>query len=83
MVKKLGSGLEELKRFARRCLDAGGIPIIRTRYGGKRLPGGAVIVACWGKGEEVPGGTITDIPLEVIERMEKTKGDYKWLLGLT
>jgi len=83
VVKVLGRGLEALKSFARKCLDAGGVPIFRTKYGGKRLPNNAVIVACWGKGDVVKGGTITDVPIDVIEKMEKTKGDYKWLLGYT
>ena len=79
----LGEGLSALKDFARRCLDAGGVPIFRTKYGGRRLPNNAVIAACWGKGDVVKGGTITNVPIDVIEKMEKTKGDYKWLLGMT
>ena len=83
MGKQIGSGLTALKDFARRCLAAGGIPIFRTRYGGKRLPNNSVVAACWGKGDTVKGGTITDVPLEIIERMEKETGDYKWLLRVT
>lgn len=81
MAKVIGSGLEALKEFARRCLDAGGVPIFRTKYGGRRLPENSVVAACWGKGDVVKGGTIKNVPTDVIERMEKTKGDYKWLLG--
>ena len=83
MGRIIGRGLEALKEFARKCLYAGGVPIFRTRYGEKRLPNNAVVAACWGKGDVVKGGTITDVPIEVIEKMEKTKGDYKWLLGYT
>jgi len=79
MGRVLGSGVSALKSFLERCLAAGGIPIFRTKYGGKRLPGNAVIAACWGKGEEVPGGTITDVPSHIIEEMEKRPGDWKWL----
>ena len=81
MAKVIGSGVAKLKEFARRCLDAGGIPIFRTKYGERRLPNNAVIVACWGKGDVVKGGTVTDVPIDIIEKLEKTKGDYKWLLG--
>ena len=80
MTRILGSGLEALKAFVRRCLAAGGIPIIRTRYGGKRLPNNAVVVACWGKGKEVPGGTITGIPEHILQKLEEMKGDYKWIM---
>lgn len=79
MGRVLGSGLAAIRNFIEKCLAAGGVPIFRTKYGGKRLPGNAVIAACWGAGEKVPGGTITDVPLEIIERMEKTRGDWKWL----
>jgi len=79
MGKVLGSGLEAIRDFIRRCTAAGGVPIFRTKYGGRRLPGNAVIAACWGKGKEVPGGTITDVPIDIINEMEKRAGDWKWL----
>jgi len=75
----LGKGLAAIKDFIRECVSAGGVPIFRTKYGGKRLPGNAVIAACWGAGDKVKGGTITDVPLEIIEKMEKTTGDWRWL----
>ena len=80
MGKVLGSGVSVLRDFLRRCTAAGGVPIIRTKYGGRRLPGNAIVVACWGKGKEVPGGTITDIPTDLIEEMERRAGDWKWLM---
>jgi len=82
MARILGSGMSALREFVNRCLAAGGIPIVRTRYGKKRLPGNKVVVACWGKGAEVPGGTITDIPVDIIEKLERTTGDWQWLKGL-
>jgi len=86
MGRVLGSGLSALRDFIERCLRAGGVPIIRTRYGGRRLPGNAVVVACWGKGKEVPGGTITDIPADILSELERRVGDWRWLaqrLGIT
>ena len=80
MAKVIGTGLGALKEFARRCLSAGGIPLVRTRYGGRRLPESSVVVACWGKGREVPGGTIKGVPMDVIERLERETGDYRWLV---
>jgi len=79
MAKVLGTGLSAVKAFVERCLAAGGTPIFRTKYGGRRLPNNAVVAACWGKGSEVPGGTITGVPTEIIERMERERGDWKWL----
>jgi len=79
MVRIIGSGTEGLKKFIEKCRKAGGTPIFRTKYSGKRLPGNAVIVACYGKGREVPGGTIVNVPEELIAEMEKRVGDWKWL----
>ncbi len=79
MGRVIGSGLSAIKEFIEKCLAAGGTPIFRTRYGDRRLPGNAVIAACWGKGKEVPGGMITDVPPHIIEEMEKRPGDWKWL----
>jgi len=86
MGRVIGRGLEALRNFISKCIAAGGVPIFRTKYGGKRLPGNAVIAACWGKGKEVPGGTILDVPPDIIAEMERRTGDWKWLaerLGIT
>jgi len=79
MGRVLGSGIEALRSFLSKCLAAGGVPIFRTRYGDKRLPNNAVIAACWGKGKEVPGGTILNVPEDIIVEMERRAGDWKWL----
>lgn len=79
MAKVIGRGIEALRSFIARCTAAGGVPIFRTKYGGRRLPGNSVIAACWGKGKEVPGGTITDVPSDIIAEMEERTGDWKWL----
>jgi hypothetical protein len=76
---KIGSGTSAIKAFIEKCLAAGGVPLFRTKYGGKRLPESAVIAACWGKGAEVKGGTITDVPADILAEMEKRAGDWKWL----
>ena len=79
MAKVLGEGLETLRRFIRECVNAGGVPIFRTKYGGRRIKGNGVVAACWGAGEKVKGGTITNVPPDIIEEMEKRVGDWKWL----
>ena len=38
MGRVLGRGLEAIRSFIARCTAAGGVPIFRTKYGGKRLP---------------------------------------------
>jgi hypothetical protein len=80
-MAEIGSGMGAVKEFARRCVEAGGIPIFKTRFGGKRYENNAVVASCWGKASVVKGGKITNVPLDVIEKMEKTRGDYKWILG--
>jgi hypothetical protein len=79
MARILGTGVEALRDFISKCLAAGGTPLIRTRYGGRRLPENSVVVACWGKGREVPGGTIKGVPADIIEEAEKRIGDWRWL----
>jgi len=58
------------------------VPIIRTKYGGKPLPNSSVIVACWGHGNEVRGGEITNIPADVLQRLSMTKDKYKIVSSL-
>lgn len=82
MANILGSGVGALKSWVAQCESAGGVPIIRTKYGGKPLPNSAVVVACWGHGNQVKGGEITDIPADVLQRLSMTKDKYKLLSSL-
>lgn len=79
MVRVIGRGIKDLVDFIRKCLDAGGVPIIRGKYGGRAFEN-KVVVACWGKREEVEGGTILDIPPDVIRKINEKIGDWKWIL---
>ena len=79
MGKKLGEGLEAIRKFIRECVAAGGVPIFRTKYGGRRIKGNGVVAACWGAGDRVPGGTIYNVPPDIIREMEEKVGDWKWL----
>jgi len=80
MVNVIGRGLAALKDWVEKCLRADGIPIFRTKFAGKRLPNNGVIVACYRAGKEVPGGTIEEIPIDFIEKMEEGTGDWKWIV---
>ncbi|MGC8578136.1 MAG: hypothetical protein ACP5KW_09155 [Thermoproteota archaeon] len=82
MAKVLGSGVGALQEFIRKCETAGGVPIIRTKYGGRPLKNNRVIVACWGAREEAPGGTIENVPPDVIATLQKERGAYKKLVPL-
>jgi len=79
MVNVIGRGTEGIREFIRKCTAVGGVPIFRTKYGGKRFPNNGIIAACWGAGDKVKGGMITDVPPDLIEEMEKRSGDWKWL----
>jgi len=83
MTTIIGKGVEDLVKWVKECVDAGGVPLITTKYAGRRFEyegKPAVVVRCWGAGERVKGGMIYDIPEELIEKFEKYIGDYKWLL---
>jgi hypothetical protein len=82
MANIIGSGVEALRSWVAQCNSAGGVPIIRTKYGGKPLPNSSVIVACWGHGNEVRGGEITNIPADVLQRLSMTKEKYKIVSSL-
>jgi hypothetical protein len=82
MANVLGSGVDALRSWVAQCNAAGGVPIIRTKYGGKPLPNSSVIVACWGHGSEVRGGEITNISPDVLQRLSMTKDKYKMLSSL-
>ena len=82
MANIIGSGVEALRSWVAQCNSAGGVPIIRTKYGGKPLPNSSVIVACWGHGNEVKGGEITNIPADILQRLSMTKDKYKIVSSL-
>ena len=78
MSNILGSGVEALVEFVKKCRAAGGTPMLRTGYGGVEFED-KLVVACWGEADKVPGGTITNIPKQLIDKCRETKGDYKYL----
>jgi hypothetical protein len=81
MAKIIGSGDNAVKSFVDQCKTAGGIPIIRDRYGGNELPDGEVVVACWGKASQVPGGTVTNVSPSIRNILNSNvRGKYKQLM---
>jgi hypothetical protein len=77
MPNVIGRGVEALKKFIKDCKNAGGVPIVRTRYGGRRL--NFVVATCWGMRDVVRGGAIVDVPSEIIDALEKARVKYKYL----
>lgn len=55
--------------------------MFRTRYAGARWDEGMVMAVCYGE-EEPPesGGFFIETPEEDIEQMEKTTGDWRWIV---
>jgi pyruvate/oxaloacetate carboxyltransferase len=81
MAKVIGTGDSAVKNFVNQCKAAGGIPIIRDKYGGNEFPNGEVVVACWGKASQVPGGTITNVSSSMRELLSSSvKGKYRQLM---
>jgi hypothetical protein len=39
-----------------------------------------VLVACYGRADQVPGGFFENVPREDIERMEREVGDFRFVL---
>jgi len=81
MAKVIGTGDSAVRNFVSQCKAAGGIPIIRDKYGGNVLPNGEVVVACWGKASQVPGGTITGVSSAITDLLSSNaRGKYKQLM---
>jgi len=83
MVHVLGKGPKTLVKFILECLRVGGTPIIVPRYGGSQLeyegmP--SVQVRCYGAADRLKGGTIVDIPKDLIELSMTVKGDWRYIL---
>ena len=66
--------------FISDCLDADGVPMFRTRFGGRRFDG-LVLGICWGVKGAVPSVWFKAIPHEDLERLEAKTGDWHWLLA--
>jgi len=66
------------------CREDGGIPIVKTRYGGEpiRTDDGrkAALVVCWGGKGMIEGKFFINVPDEDIERMEREIGDWRVLI---
>lgn len=73
MAKLLGEGATTLDQFVNRCRQAGGVPILRTKYK-KRDLRNAVVVACRGAKEKIPGGVITGVSADQVARYRKARG---------
>lgn len=73
----LGRGVNTMRKFAKECVLAGGSPSFRVLKN-KGKEENAVIGIC--KGADVRGGTIEDVPREVIEAVKKYKRNVAWLL---
>ena len=60
------------------CEIQGGIPVFRTRYAGVRFDRQVEGRCYGGTGPEITT-VFTGVPPEIIERMEETTGDWRWL----
>jgi len=69
-----------LRRFIIDCIERGGVPIFRTRYGGLMLCRGnvcRVIAVCWGAGRHT--GHSIEVPKWIAEELDRRRGDFLYL----
>ena len=76
----LGDYRENVAGWITSCLNVGGLPMFRTRYAGLRWDGDRVLVVCYAKANEVPGGFLEDVPREDLGMMERGVGDFRPIL---
>jgi len=79
MARVIGRGREALTSWVRKCLEAGGIPTFVVEYAGRPLPNNSVLVRCFGAGDKVRGGMISDIPTDLLEKIKSAKKDITTL----
>jgi len=78
-MRIIGRGLEALAKFIEECLKAGGTPTFVAQYG-ERPFADRVIVRCYGAAAKVPGGTIIDVPPDILELIRRSRNDWKVLV---
>jgi len=65
------------------CLYAGGTPMFKTRYAGKRFTDAMghpiVLGISYGGRDIVKHRWFNNVPLDIVNRMEAGTGDWKWL----
>jgi len=67
----IGEGEEAVKNFFEECIKAGGDPQVLYEFGPVNFAKKhELLVRCWGKAEEVPGGVIVDVPENLIKAAE-------------
>lgn len=71
----IGHGRSFLKRKVNRCISAGGVPQIRTSFAGDEYRS-KVIFACWGKGNQVEGGTIKGLSPGLVKKIRSAESGY-------
>lgn len=65
--------------FIVECANTNGIPMFRTRFGGRRFDG-LVLGICWGVRGAVPSRWFRNVPPEDLQHLEEGPGDWTWLL---
>ena len=81
MPKYLGKGVDYLREWIRKCLEAKGTPTFVPKYSGRSFEGPdgspAILVRCFGAGDIVGGGVIYGLPAELVEKIESAKRDIQ------
>lgn len=77
----LGKWKEDMPKWIKNCIMSGGLPMFRTRYAGARWGDEMVMATCYGEEEPpISGGFFIDVPSEDIDKMEKSTGDWRWIV---
>jgi hypothetical protein len=67
-----------IRDFIKLCLNYGGVPVFRTRYAGKRFDN-LVLGVCY-RGRVKAHMWFKNVPSDILDLMERTTGDWRWLL---
>lgn len=79
MGNVIGSNLDDLKDLAKKCNRAGGTPSVRTQF--IRPYEDKLIFVCYGP-DDVPGGTVKNIPEDVVDELQEADSKTKKLMEI-
>lgn len=75
----IGKFVSDVVSWVKRCLQAGGTPIFKTQYAGRRFAADRVLAVCFGASDRVRGGFFEEVPPEDMVRFETERRDYVWI----
>ena len=79
-MREIGKGEADLLRFVVECIEASGHPTVVDHYGALKFDR-ELLVRCFGASTKVPGGIITGLSPDTVEKARRRKLDAVWIVS--